>query len=362
MVLVYRGEHMIAVRELENAASSIVDITQSISLFRLPDMFLPPPPPPHHNPQCSLAWTKPRHRWLPRAPWCSSAYPSGRTGGKSWEGGKQGGGNERTGKRTELDGTFRDVDALQGMHMLYKVDVGGTFRDVASGRACSTNGREPHVGRTNPRTRRGRDMRGSPWEGLWDRKMGSLGLRLRMGCCRSTQRRGRAILWFAQHLSCLSLLYSRPLFPPATHLCMTLTLWQLRSYFCFAQHLMAKNPKNIDGTAKEMLNHSTASGLNQMSSIPGSGPVKIAWGGGVRVVVHFCCLPFYRKQSSHDVPLQQALPRNRQKTVAGPKLIRSDKKKQGWADNYLHPRVDACAYSSQSANKKIQASVLLRNG
>lgn len=56
---------------------------------------------------------------------------------------------------------------------------------------------------------------------------------------------------------------------------MIFTLWQLRSYGCFAQNLMITKPKMIEGTAKEMLNHSTASGLNQISSIPGIGPVNI---------------------------------------------------------------------------------------
>lgn len=60
---------------------------------------------------------------------------------------------------------------------------------------------------------------------------------------------------------------------------MTFTRWQLRSYGCFAQNLMMTNPKMIEGTAKAMLNHSTASGLNQMSNIPGIGPVKIVWRG-----------------------------------------------------------------------------------
>ena len=57
---------------------------------------------------------------------------------------------------------------------------------------------------------------------------------------------------------------------------MTLTLWQLKSYFCLAQIRIAITEKNIEGTAKEMLNHSTALGLNQISNMPGSGPVKIA--------------------------------------------------------------------------------------
>lgn len=53
-----------------------------------------------------------------------------------------------------------------------------------------------------------------------------------------------------------------------------MTLWQLRSNLCLAHTLMAMNENKIDGTEKAMLNHSTALGLNQMSSMAGSGPTK----------------------------------------------------------------------------------------
>lgn len=58
------------------------------------------------------------------------------------------------------------------------------------------------------------------------------------------------------------------------HLWIILTLWQLRSNLCLAHSLIATNENKMDGTEKAILNHSTALGLNQMSSIAGSGPTK----------------------------------------------------------------------------------------
>jgi len=54
-----------------------------------------------------------------------------------------------------------------------------------------------------------------------------------------------------------------------------LTLSQQKSKGCSAQIRMATDPKNIDGTEKETMYHSTEVGLNQISRCPGSGPTKI---------------------------------------------------------------------------------------
>ena len=51
---------------------------------------------------------------------------------------------------------------------------------------------------------------------------------------------------------------------------------------CLAHIRIATKEKSIEGTENEMLNHSTALGLNQISSIDGNGPMKTDYQYGKR--------------------------------------------------------------------------------